>query len=241
MKRRISVWVWTLHILWIVTLCCISPKKSNPKRTLVVSTRVENKMATSVSEKSVATSAPVSKKQPVASKPVPKKQVTTQPNPQKKQATSAAPEPKKNTSSVKKEVKKIEAPPAVSQDLARQLEESIAKIDKKRDNLWREDKRQTPSTFEPVHIDISSYEGSFTPDICVESLVSCLQEQLHVPDYGEVTVDVTIAQDGRVMRMIIVQAESEKNRQYIEQHLPHVRFPKLEKQQSFTLTFCTGF
>jgi hypothetical protein len=77
-----------------------------------------------------------------------------------------------------------------------------------------------------------------------ESLIHYLQETLNLPEYGEVKIEVTLRQDGSVAHMVVVKAESEKNRKYLEAHLPKLKFPRLDepfsskKQHTFVLTFC---
>jgi len=50
---------------------------------------------------------------------------------------------------------------------------------------------------------------------------------------------MTIKKDGTVARLTVLQAESHKNKAYLEKILPLLRFPLiLDKEKTFTFTFC---
>ena len=57
-----------------------------------------------------------------------------------------------------------------------------------------------------------------------------LHQWLRLPEYGEVTIQLTLNRDGTVAKALVVKAESETNRTYIQQQLPHLRFPTFGKQ-----------
>ena len=71
-----------------------------------------------------------------------------------------------------------------------------------------------------------------------------LHENLHLPDFGEVKLQLTLSQDGKVLKVVVLNTESEKNKSYLELQLPKMRFPRLEdpfankSQHTFVLTFC---
>jgi hypothetical protein len=57
-------------------------------------------------------------------------------------------------------------------------------------------------------------------------------------------MQITIGTDGLVKKCIVLSAESEKNKKYLQERLTQLRFPSLsntkkeDKEQSLTLTFC---
>ena len=72
-----------------------------------------------------------------------------------------------------------------------------------------------------------------------EGLVGFLHSSLNLPEFGEVTIQLTMKRDGTVARLVVLKAESKKNKAYLEQHLPLLKFPLiLENEKTFTLTFC---
>lgn len=75
-------------------------------------------------------------------------------------------------------------------------------------------------------------------------LAQTLKEELELPEYGDVKLELTVHNNGRVLKIRVLQAASEKNRRYLELNLPKVIFPsftedfKNEREHTFTLTFC---
>lgn len=76
-------------------------------------------------------------------------------------------------------------------------------------------------------------------EIAEESLVSFLHSSLNLPEFGEVKIQLTVKKDGTVTRLVVLQAESKKNKAYLEEYLPRLQFPLgLDTEKTFTLTFC---
>ena len=77
-----------------------------------------------------------------------------------------------------------------------------------------------------------------------DTLISHLHESLSLPDFGEVKIQLSLRQDGSVVKVIVLKARNEKNRQYLESNLPHLKFPRFDgawankKEYTFVLTFC---
>ena len=72
-----------------------------------------------------------------------------------------------------------------------------------------------------------------------ETLVSFLHASLNLPEFGEVKIQLTVKKDGTVTHLVVLQAESKKNKAYLEEHLPRLQLPlELEQEKTFTLTFC---
>jgi colicin import membrane protein len=59
-----------------------------------------------------------------------------------------------------------------------------------------------------------------------ELLISIFHEQLELPELGEVTLKVTIHKDGSIRNVVVVAAESLKNRTYLQENLPLLHLPK---------------
>lgn len=145
--------------------------------------------------------------------------------------------------------KLIEPEPAIPQNLLDELEESIAKIDQKRDNLYRK-KKPSASTAVPhnlekdLAIDSAQLRDAHGEGEYKEALVSYLHQSLNLPEFGEVKIQLTLNRDGTVVKLIVLKTESEKNKKHLEAALPLLKFPPLgglyskKQQQTFVLTFC---
>src|SRR5579872_7503127 len=179
--------------------------------------RNETKKAASLPKPPMPTAAkpkpltPAPKKDPLKEKRVP---IT------EKKAPSIA----KKSESVKPLPKPKKSPPdfePLPDNLLQELEESIAKIEGKRDNLYAKEK---PLSRAPLQIDafnpreVSANEGEETE--YQQSLVQCLHQSLNLPEFGEVKIQLTLSQSGTVEKVVVMKAESEKNKKYLEMHLP---------------------
>ena len=59
-----------------------------------------------------------------------------------------------------------------------------------------------------------------------DELVSRLKLALKLPEYGDVKIKLTLSRQGKVTKVIITQAKSRKNREYIEKILVATSFPR---------------
>jgi outer membrane biosynthesis protein TonB len=140
-------------------------------------------------------------------------------------------------------VRKVAAPtvekPRISSALAKELQESIAKIHQKSDKDWTKVAQSAPGFINELKIDLrsggSKYEGE---------LVGKLQNALDLPEVGEVEIELTLRSDGHFSSMQIVRSESNLNGSYLVKQLKLVRFPPFtgellgEETHTFSLTFC---
>lgn len=257
--------VWAVHggfaLLLFLQPHLTSQKKEH--KTLLVKT-ITPKPIPSVTPRSVAkATAPASrsqKKQTVtpaivaapSSRPQPKKESPKAAASEKK--LTSAPQPKKTEPAIadkqisqdKKPLSSQEIPQKrakISDSLLQELEESIAKIEQKADKKGGIEKLKPGSPL-ALQIDTSSpdqthaEEGSY-----IEMLVEHLHQALQLPDYGEVKIQLSLRQDGSVAKIAVLRAKSQKNKRYLEENLPHLRFPRFEgslaktQESSFILTF----
>lgn len=134
---------------------------------------------------------------------------------------------------------------AISDSLAKQLEESIAKMTTPKNNP------QTVAKKMPTQISLQidnpineKIQGRQEANDYIATLASQLHRQLNLPDYGEVKIQLRLRQDGTVIKLVVLKTESEKNRQYLESNLQQLKFPRFEgayakeKEYTFILTFC---
>jgi len=72
-----------------------------------------------------------------------------------------------------------------------------------------------------------------------EILDSFLKSSLKLPEPSEVRLLVTVNKDGTVVKLVILESESEKNKTYIQKNLPLLKFPlRLDKEKTYNFIFC---
>jgi len=198
------------------------------------------------------------------SKPSPKPKTPPKPPPQPKPAPAPA---KKSAPPAKKSLPEKKRPPIVDKSPSKEkkkpppkkepspAEEPEANIPK---DLWQELEKSLARAEGPpqktrghqksVPAPLSSSQEETSLESGAEEysslLVSCLHDALHLPEYGEVKMELTLRRDGTVAKLVVIKTESERNRKYLEQELPHLKLPYLDdrifpnKQHTFILTFC---
>jgi hypothetical protein len=260
LQRTIVVSVLLLHgvftLILLISPAFLQHKKEN--KPLVINT-VKFKMPPAEKKTTQATQKTtpqpkVQAPQPLAKKsPLPQKhtQVAAKkestPTPVKKQVVK--PEVKKQPAVADKQLGKIqekshENRAKISDTLLKELEESIAKIETKRDKTTIRSKSIAPITLQIDTITEEDILSDGSESSYTHALVDHLHRFLTLPDYGEVKIQLSLRQDGTVAKMDVLRAQSEKNRQYLESNLPRLKFPRLEgayankKESTFTLTFC---
>lgn len=161
---------------------------------------------------------------------------------------SALPAPLPQKPAPRTVAKKMNTPPPAAQkpkkapvnsalsSLAKELEKSIAQMEP-----TSHEKRSAPlSKIAKLQIDAPEKEESDYE----ASLTRYLHTALHLPDFGAVKMQLTVSQDGTITKLLVLKAESEENRKYLEKHIPLLHFPPLQgeyakdKTHTFVLTFC---
>jgi type IV secretory pathway VirB10-like protein len=221
--KRITTFVISAHLI-VIVLLLFTPVKKGPKPTKHVVVRTVQP-----------------KPQPmtiVSNTPAPKAKRTTNAKPKKeipptKKTTAPTPKPKpvaKKTAVIEKNKPKA-TKPKKEPEVWQEVDEPLAKIDAKE---YSAPKLQLDVP--QIETSFSVFAGNQTQE---ESLVGFLHSSLNLPEFGEVTIQLTMKKDGTVARLVVVKAESKKNKAYLEQHLPLLKFPLiLENEKTFTLTFC---
>jgi outer membrane biosynthesis protein TonB len=213
MKRVTSI-VISVHIVFLLMLLYSPIKKVPPSKKHIAVKMVTPRVKTATPPKAVtppATKAPAPKK----AAPAPSKK-----NPAKKKVATEKPKPAAKP--IQSTPKPLPPPP--------KKEEPIAKI---------EEEVYTPPRLELSVPKLEAVAGIVVEDKSEETLASFLHGALNLPEFGEVKIALTLKSDGSVEKVVVLFAESKKNRAYLEELLPKLRFPiKLEKGKTFTLTFC---
>ena len=139
---------------------------------------------------------------------------------------------------------KTSPPPKSSTKKTAVVEKNKPKVAKPRKEVEKNDQPLAKITTKayPVpkpKLDVPQMELSVGEESQDEGLAGFLHSSLHLPEFGEVTIQLTVKRDGTVARLVVLKTESKKNRAYLEQHLPVLKFPLiLEGEKTFTLTFC---
>ncbi|PWU14212.1 MAG: hypothetical protein C5B45_04860 [Chlamydiae bacterium] len=154
----------------------------------------------------------------------------------------------KKTPPIKQSGKRIPTPKHTPQEFAipssilKQLEESIAKIEQKDDKQCKSSTIVTASLSSKVVVTSAQEEPTLSS--YTASLVKVLSQMLQLPEYGEVKIKIKVSPAGKILELLVLQAESKINKLYLERHLPNIVLPKcnekvtLNNEQTFTLTFC---
>ncbi len=144
----------------------------------------------------------------------------------------------KKPSAAKKEVV------SVSSDLVKELEESIAKMENKPAFVSKQSQKVAPILLKIDAVSEKNGELEAQGTHYIDSLVGHLHRTLSLPEYGQVKIELHLRQDGTVIKVVILSAESEKNKLYLEKNLPHLKFPRFEGSYAakrdcvFNIVFC---
>lgn len=120
--------------------------------------------------------------------------------------------------------------------LAKELEKSIAQIQ------TSTPEKSAPPVRKIAKLQIDAPEEKQSD--YVASLTRYLHTALHLPDFGQVKMQLTVRQDGTIVKLLVIKAESEENRKYLEKHIPLLHFPPLQGEyakdntHTFVLAFC---
>jgi hypothetical protein len=156
---------------------------------------------------------------------------------------SQKPPPEKSNNISQKVPSPVKKTPQVlqKQKVLKELGETLEKIE-----IKKEDVQKLPlPLLKPIeslqidHIEEKQEETSY-----YILLASSLKEALELPELGKVKLELTLLNTGQVQTLRILEAESEKNKRYLEQQLIFFGFPpftedlKNERRHTFVLTFC---
>ncbi|MBS0651289.1 MAG: flagellar hook-length control protein FliK [Verrucomicrobia bacterium] len=276
-SKKIKIAVLSVHILFLGIIffgsSLMPPKKKHkplivktivPKPTIAIAQPQKPKQApakpsASASAKPAAPPKPKIEKPAAPAKapapPAPKAQPVKAPTPP---APKQKPEPKKDPAIADKVINKNakaqpkkEAKPEnrakISDQLKKELAESIAKIEGKKQTLSQKQQTSRTQSFTPIQLQIDSIETGSWEDADSDYpnlMIGYLHQSLHLPEFGEVKIQLTLRQDGSVAKLVVLNTESDKNKRYLEGSLPKLQFPSFngsfakKKEHTFILTFC---
>lgn len=163
-------------------------------------------------------------------KPKPKAEVK---NTQKKEKKEL-PKPKDKPKQEVKSDSKLDSQKTKQRELIAKAQKNIANIGKGAGKTATSKMAESSSVTIPgaigsLNIESISTHGDslFTPQErdYYDELASRLKLLLRLPEFGEVKIKLTLERSGKFVKLAIVNAQSKKNRTYIEQTLPSLKFP----------------
>ena len=223
----IALFVFSSH-LCIAYFLAFEEKKEiflQPKiQKLVVQTiKIKNKAP------STLVSAPMEVKTQI---PVSTKKLNPQPNLKPKIPTKEKTEVSKKEG-LKKEVLKKEVEKNIpstkknedsKKKLLRMAQESLAKIEKRSDNLELNTiKSEKLGKLEKIS-GLKSIADSVTDSNSKNQLCAQLRSFLKLPEYGEVEIKLSLDKTGKVVALKVIETKSDRNKKYIEELLPRLTF-----------------
>ena len=238
--KRITLFVIAVHFLIIGTLLFSRPKKLDRPKHIAVRTIQPSLKPRSTT---TAAAAPTSRKKqtPVSTKKESPKAAPSKPSSKSLPATSKPINQKKpavvEKGKSRKPVKAKAAPPA---KIWHEIDEALAKIDDKayprsQSKLDVPQVKSSPTN----QIPFPDFESGSESGTHEETLISFLHASLNLPEFGEVKIQMTINKDGSVAKLVVLESESQKNKVYLQQHLPRLKFPLIfDNDKTITLTFC---
>lgn len=132
----------------------------------------------------------------------------------------AASSTKKTTVAPKKQV-----PAKPSTSALQEIEQSLAAIAK-------------PTAAAPkTAIEIPTVEFAEIEDSPIDRISSYLQEMLQLPEFGEVKVELSINRFGKLEKLEVLEAKSEKNEEFLRNQLPGLHYPCFNKAVTLTIVF----
>ena len=266
--KKITRWVLYVHLIFLAFVffgSSLLPVKAK-RKPLIVKTitpkaaiaTVQTQTKTTSPAKAATAPKPTPPKQTVQVKPKTEKTAPPKPKIETPVVKKSPPTPKKDPAIADKTLKKNKtAPPKkenppenrakISDRLKKELEESIAKIEGKKQNPTHKQQAPRSQTWTPIQLHIDSIDSELseeTPSDYPNQMISYLHQSLNLPEFGEVKIQLTLRQDGSVAKLVVLNTESEKNKRYLEESLPRLRLPSFngsftkKPEHTFVLTFC---
>ncbi len=150
-----------------------------------------------------------------------------------KKAVQTASKPKPQKAVVQQRDTGDEALKAKRRSLLAEAQKSIAQIESGHDIVAAASNRTTvvlPGKIEHLQIEgleegVGETEFTLQEMRYYEELASHLKRQLRLPEYGQVRIKLALERSGKFLEAAVLHAESKKNRQYLEQMLPKLKYP----------------
>ncbi len=167
--------------------------------------------------------------------------------------TTSSTKPAEKKPAEKKSVSKKKTPQPskkgnnpVNAAMIKKLREDISNFETTPPKHKSDAKLAVPKGITTLQIDqeISSQSHSIEEKYYCDSITSLLQSSLQLPESGAVKIEIEIDKEGKVKKLIFLHSDSKKNRDYLQERLPFLSFPKPaknlseNKKLSYVLTLC---
>ncbi len=182
----------------------------------------------------LAQKAPVSTTRP-PSNPKPAK-IASQPKPTQK-GQSTAPKAPAKTSTAPKNSKGTSAPAKISAEKEILLQEIAESLEILHSEVSSPPSRFALSLPSSLTKQIQIDEAEVADLNYTEILIAFLQDQLDLPEYGEVKVRFEIDPKGQLSHLEILESQNRKNGEFLKTRLPELYFPPGGESNTFTITF----
>lgn len=198
---------------------------------------------------------PKEDKKPVpAKKPAPtpkvvepvKKEVKAEPEKSKKADEAEKKRQQEQAEAEKKRQKELEEAQKKQKEIDNakiaKVQENLAKIGKSRENIASHstislDATALPKELGAMQIDALPVGDTGNPsdwgaqEISYrEKVAGHLKKALKLPDFGAVTIKLTITREGKVVKVETTQSENSKNKAYVEREVMQLQFPRFGKE-----------
>jgi len=70
-----------------------------------------------------------------------------------------------------------------------------------------------------------------------EQIAALLQQELELPEFGEVKIKLSINRFGHLETVEILESKSQKNEAFLKKRLGEIQFPQLKETMSLTIAF----
>jgi outer membrane biosynthesis protein TonB len=248
-KRTTSI-VISFHLLFLMLLLFSTHhapvKKTTHVRVRTVKPIVQRepvkKAAVVKAPPKTSSSATAKAQKPTSPKPhsaaVAKAQKPTSPKPHSAAATkpiAKKPSTPHKPAAVEKDkpVQKKEIAKETNTEIWSEIDQALAKIEKK----------SYPTSKQSLHLPepVAFLEESRLEDgdDVMSQMIGFLHDTLHLPEVGEVKVEITVRKDGKITQVVVLASENQKNKLYLQEHLPRVQLPmQFDQDKTWIVTFC---
>ncbi len=231
-KKVVSI-VISFHVLFIAFLL-FTPQRVPVKRMSHVKVRmvrpvtaVRTPPAKKVSAPAASTPAPAVATPPQKKPP----QQTQKPKPTAKKPAVAAAKPSNKPAVIEKGKPVKKAPPKKKEppaEIWNEIDQALAKIEQK----------SYPVPKQSLNLPLLQ-EEEVGDDSAVSQLMGFLHDTLNLPEMGEVKMEITVRKDGSIAKVVVLRAESQKNKLYLQENLPRLQLPmRFDEEKTWILTFC---
>lgn len=233
MYKRVTSIVISFHLLFI-TILLFNPKQLPAKKTKHVKVRTVHSMATiqppprPVAAVAQKTQEPPQKSSP---RPTPALKKDTAPKKLAQKPTNKPAIVEKGKPTKKEEPPKRLEPP---EKIWSEIDQALAKIEKKSYPVAKQP-IQVPRPVTFLDFERSELDESDA----VSNLMGFLRETLRLPEVGEVKMEIMVKKDGTIGKVVVLRSESQKNKLYLQEHLPLLQLPmQLDQDKTWVVTFC---